>query len=227
MANRGRRAARPKTGGCKSLGMTNINSRAYVRSAKGKSTQCLVTKKSKSGKKVIVRDSNGLAKHKKSCTLANKKLVKVKKVTFCSTRKMKTPAQRKAAAAKRRAATPRKRKASATVCISKATGNETIPKLNGACKKGSTKKKSATKSSASAKNTRCQKNGKFVGKLKSGKCPKGAKTISVKKKSGTAKRRKASSKASANFVCQSERTKRFTRRTANGKCRAGSNKITI
>lgn len=225
MANRGRRAARPKTGGCKSLGMTNINSRAYVRSAKGKSAQCLVTKKSKSGKKVIVRGPDGLAKHKKSCTLANNKLVKVKKVTFCSTRKMKTPAQRKAAAAKRRAATPRT--ASATVCISKATGNETIPKLSGACKKGSVKKKSATKASASAKNTRCQKNGKFISKLKSGKCPKGAKTISVKKKSGTAKRRKASSKASADFVCKSKSTQKFTRRTANGQCRKGSKKINI
>ncbi len=185
MANRGRRAARPKTGGCKSLGMTNINSRAYVRSAKGKSTQCLVTKKSKSGKKVIVRGPNGLAKHKKSCTLANKKLVKVKKVTFCSTRKMKTPAQRKAAAAKRRAATPRKRKAAAAVCISKATGNETIPKLNGACKKGSAKRYTGTVTSGPRQsrpkpaNFRCKKGGKFVGKLKSGKCPAGAKTISV------------------------------------------------
>lgn len=218
MANRGRRAARPKTGGCKSLGMKDIDSRAYVRSAKGKSAQCLVTRTSKSGKKVIVRGSNGLAIHKPSCTLANKKLVKVKKVTFCSTRTMDSKAKRKAAAAKRRAATPRT--ASATACISKTTGNETIPKLNGACKKGSAKARPLLRPKPA--NFRCKKGGKFVGKLKSGKCPAGAKTV-VGKKRGAANRRKAS----ANFVCQSKSTKKFTRRTANGQCRQGSKKIRI
>ena len=232
MANRGRRAARPKTGGCKSLkpGQLGIDSRKHVRSAKGKSSQCLVTNGTyKNGKPKIVRGRNGLAMHKPSCTLGNGKLIKVSEVSFCSTRTMASVKKRAAAAKKRRAATPRKRTTTSTpICISKSTGNKTIPKLSGACKKGSTKKKvvtrkkAAAKPSASAKNTRCKKGGLFVKALASGKCPKGATTISVKKR-GAANRRKAS----ANFVCQSKSTKKFTRRTANGQCRQGSKKIRI
>ena len=168
MANRGRRAARPKTGGCKSLGMKDIDSRAYVRSAKGKSAQCLVTRTSKSGKKVIVRGSNGLAIHKPSCTLANKKLVKVKKVTFCSTRTMDSKAKRKAAAAKRRAATPRT--ASATACISKTTGNETIPKLKRCLQEG--QRQGATTTAPEARQLPLQKGRKVRRQAQERKVPR-------------------------------------------------------
>ena len=232
MANRGRRAARPEKGGCSSLkpGQSGIDSRKHVRSAKGKSGQCLVTNGTyKNGKPKIVRGRNGLAMHKPSCTVENGKLIKVSEVSFCSTRKMASVKKRAAAAKKRRAAKPRKRTTTSTAaCISKSTGNKTIPKLSGACKKGSTKKYTGTTTTGPRQsrpmpaNFRCQKGGKFVGKLKSGKCPAGAKTVAVKKR-GAANRRKAS----ANFVCQSKSTKKFTRRTANGQCRQGSKKIRI
>ena len=80
----GRRKTRPKTGGCKSVAGygRNIKTRTYSRSAPGKSKGCLV--RTKTG--AIKRGANGLAVHKKTCTIANGKLVKVKAITFCSSR---------------------------------------------------------------------------------------------------------------------------------------------
>jgi hypothetical protein len=104
-----------------------------VRSAPGKSTECLITTKTGG----IKRGKNKLAVHKKTCTLANGKLIEVSAIKFCSSR----PKTKKKKATKRAS--------TAQPCFTK-TGIEKPAKKNGRCPQGSNRTK-ASKDAATAR----------------------------------------------------------------------------